>query len=75
MTDRESSLKVQVGGDHYKDFKIQPVEFITANNLSFLEGSVIKRICRHRKKNKVEDLRKAIHELKLIIELEYDEHE
>ena len=27
----ESALDKQVGGSHYKDFKIQPIEFITAN--------------------------------------------
>jgi hypothetical protein len=65
------SLGIQVGGNHYKSLKIQPVEFITANKLSFLEGCVIKRVCRHRAKNGAEDIRKAIHELNLILELEY----
>lgn len=65
-----SGLNVQVGGDHY-NMKIQPVEFITANDLTFLEGCVIKRVCRHRNKNGAEDIRKAIHELNLILELEY----
>ena len=37
-------LNLQIGGDHYKNFKIQPVEFITMNNLNFLEGCIIKRI-------------------------------
>ena len=67
----ESSLDIQEGGDHYKSMKIQPVEFTTANNLTFLEGCVIKRVCRHRSKNGAEDIRKAIHELNLILELEY----
>tara|TARA_R110000851_G_scaffold30569_2_gene83440 strand:+ start:605 stop:769 length:165 start_codon:yes stop_codon:yes gene_type:complete len=53
--------------------KIQPVEFIHANNIPFLDGCVIKRVCRHRAKNGAEDIRKAIHELNLILELEYGE--
>jgi len=65
------ALAHQEGGTHYKDFAIQPVEFITANKLSFLEGCVIKRVCRHRSKNGAEDNRKAIHELELILQLEY----
>lgn len=69
--DKASSLTVQVGGGHYKKFSIQPVEFITANGLSFLEGCVIKRMCRHSSKNGVEDLRKAIHEIQLLAELTY----
>ena len=40
----------QVGGKHYKNFKIQPIEFITANNLNFIQGCVIKYICRFDKK-------------------------
>ena len=66
-----SHLDVQVGGDHYKNFKIQPVEFITTNGLGFLEGCIIKRVCRHGAKNGREDLEKAIHELQLLIELHY----
>ena len=47
----ESALDRQVGStQHYKDFKIQPIEFITANKLSFIQGNVIKYICRYDKK-------------------------
>ena len=62
----DNPLKYQVGRDHYKHFKIQPVEFIVANKLGFLEGCIIKRICR-RKPN---DLDKIKHEIKLIEKLE-----
>jgi hypothetical protein len=68
-----NALGHQEGGEHYKKMKIQPVEFIHANNMPFLDGCVIKRVCRHRAKNGAEDIRKAIHELKLILELEYGE--
>lgn len=68
-------LSEQIGGGHYKSFKIQPAEFITANGLGFLEGCVIKRMCRHGSKNKAEDIRKAIHELQLILKLQYNENE
>lgn len=66
-------LTQQIGGDHYKGLAIQPAEFATRNKLSFLEGCVIKRVCRHRAKNGAEDIRKAMHELALILELEYGE--
>jgi hypothetical protein len=65
-------MDVQIGGNHYKNFKIQPAEFITKNELPFLEGCVIKRMCRHRGKNGIEDLRKAKHEIDMII-ASYDE--
>ena len=68
-----SALDVQVGGDHYKNFAIQPAVFIERNNIPFLDGCVIKRMCRHESKNGAEDLRKAIHEIELILELRYGE--
>ncbi len=67
------ALDVQIGGEHYEDFAIQPVEFITRNCLSLLEGSVVKRVCRHRSKDGAEDILKAIHDLELILQLEYKE--
>ena len=62
-------LDLQIGGDHYKNFKIQPVLFIERNRIGFLEGCVIKRMCRWRTKNGLEDLKKAKHEIDLLIEL------
>ena len=59
----------QVGGKHYKNFKIQPIEFITANNLNFIQGCVIKYICRFDRKNGNEDLDKVIHYCELLKEL------
>jgi hypothetical protein len=65
-----NALDVQVGGNHYKDLVIQPVEFIHANNIGFLEGCIIKRICRWRNKDGIKDLMKIKHEVDLLIELE-----
>ncbi len=64
-------LKKQVGGKHYKQFKIQPVEFIHANDIPYIEGCAIKYICRHKEKNGKEDIQKAIHYLNILMELEY----
>lgn len=52
---------------HY-DMKIQPVEFITKNQIPFKEANAIKYICRHSKKNKQEDIKKAIHYLEMILD-------
>lgn len=65
-----SALDHQEGGDHYKT-AIQPIQFIHANNLGFMEGNVVKYVTRHRKKNGAQDLRKAIHYLEMLIDLEY----
>ena len=66
-----TALDTQIGGDHYKTMNIQPVEFITANNIPFLEGNVIKYVSRHASKNGLADIEKAIHYLELIKELRY----
>ena len=67
-----SALNKQIGGDHYKNFKIQPVEFSTMNNLGFLEGCIIKRICRYQsQEDPIKDLDKIIHEIQLIKEIRY----
>lgn len=65
-----SKFHEQVGGTHYADYAIQPLEFCVLNNIPFLEGNVIKYICRWRKKNGVEDLQKAKHYIEMLIELE-----
>jgi hypothetical protein len=65
-----SPLHLQVGGLHYKKLKIQPVEYIHANNLGYFEGTVVKYISRWRDKGGVEDLQKAIHFIELLMDLE-----
>ena len=57
----EKATDKQIGGTHYKQYKIQPIEFITKNKLSFIQGCVVKYICRFDKKNGKEDLEKIIH--------------
>lgn len=69
--DPSGALDRQEGGDHYKDLPIQPVEFIHANQLTFLAGNVVKYISRYRAKGGADDVRKAIHYCQLILDLEY----
>lgn len=65
-----SALNTQVAGDHYKKLKIQPVEYIHANGLPFIEGNVVKYVTRWRDKGGIKDLEKARHFIELLIELE-----
>lgn len=65
-----SALEKQVGGSHYKQFPIQPVEFINANNLSYMQGNVIKYVVRYPFKNGIADLEKAKHYIEMLIEFE-----
>lgn len=71
--ERGNPLSTQVGGLHYKSMKIQPVEFILANDLGFCEGNVVKYICRYKQKGGVQDLEKVIHYAELLIKSVEDE--
>lgn len=71
---RESRpLDTQVGGNHYKDMAIQPIEFILANKLPYCEANIIKYACRHKRKNGAEDIRKVIQYAMFILENDYGE--
>lgn len=59
----------QVGGQHYAT-PIQHWDFVVANDIPYLEAQVIKYVCRHKKKNGVQDLEKAAHFLQKLIEVE-----
>lgn len=66
----DSATDIQIGGNHYKDMTIQPIDFIMANNLSFCQGNVIKYICRYKNKNGIQDLQKAKQYIDFLIEEE-----
>ena len=59
---------IQIGGDHYRHFAIQPTEYIMKNNLGFAEGNAIKYITRYKVKGGIEDLQKAKHYIDLLID-------
>lgn len=62
--------ELQVGGSHYKKFKIQPAEFCYVNNIPYLEATAIKYLCRWKDKGGIQDLEKAKHFIDLLIEFE-----
>lgn len=70
-----SALNTQINGTHYKELAIQPVEFIHANGIGYMEGNVIKYVTRWRSKGGLADLHKAKHYIELLIELEYKQAE
>jgi len=63
-----SALNKQIKGSHYKNMAIQPAFFCYYNNINYIEGNIIKYICRYKKKNGLQDLLKAKHYLELLIE-------
>lgn len=64
-----SALNVQVGGSHYKNMAMQPVEFAVKARLSFIQGCIVKYVSRYKSKNGKQDIEKVIHFAKLAIEL------
>lgn len=62
------AISRQVGGSHYRHLDIQPFDYVTANGLGYAEGSVVYYVTRWRQKGGVEDLRKALHTLEMLIE-------
>jgi hypothetical protein len=70
MHPNDTAIKRQVGGNHYNRYDIQPIDFIIANNLDWCEANAVKYITRWKDKNGVEDLRKAIHYLEMLIQRE-----
>tara|TARA_A100001011_G_scaffold168325_1_gene177229 strand:- start:439 stop:726 length:288 start_codon:yes stop_codon:yes gene_type:complete len=71
---RLATRNKQIGGNHYKNLSIQPVDYIVENNLTYLEGNIIKYITRHRRKGDgKKDIEKVIHYAEMILEMEYGE--
>ena len=62
----------QVGGGHYKQYAIQPAQFALANGLDYAQSNAIKYIVRHKDKNGVQDLDKAIHYIELLKKHHYN---
>ena len=64
------SLETQIAGQHYKNQKIQPIEYILENKLPFIEGNIVKYITRWREKGGIEDLKKVKHYVEILMEHE-----
>ena len=63
-----SALDKQVGGNHYKNLRFQPIEYITKNELGFCEGNIVKYVTRWKVKGGREDLEKVIHYAQLLLD-------
>ena len=69
----KTALSTQVGGSHYKNKPIQPIEYCHKNGLGPCESAIVKYATRHKEKGRAEDVRKIIHYAQLLLELEYGE--
>ena len=65
-----SALQKQIGGEHYKKLKIQPMEYSMANGLDACQHTIIKYVTRFRDKGGIADLEKAKHCIEMLIEFE-----
>jgi len=70
-----SPMKVQIGGTHYKDMPIQPLEYSMANGMNACQHSAIKYVSRYKGKGGKEDLEKAIDSIQKLIAFEYPSDE
>lgn len=60
----ENPLSYQVGGSHYSQYEYQPIQFFNEIPLDFNRANAIKYLVRWKKKNGVEDLKKAVQYLR-----------
>lgn len=70
MENETFTIDKQVGGTHYTKKSIQPWDYIYENNLCYFTGNAVKYLSRWKDKGGVEDLKKAIHYIEKLIELE-----
>jgi hypothetical protein len=59
----------QIGGHHYGLSEYQHWDIVAEFDLDYFQGQITKYTMRHKKKNKLEDLKKAQHFLQKYIEL------
>lgn len=67
---KNSPLDTQIGGNHYSKLAIQPIEYIDANDIPFIEGCIIKYATRWRDKGGIQDLEKIKHLVDIRIAME-----
>lgn len=71
MIVEENALKKQIGGHHYSCMEIQPMEYSMANGLDACQHTIVKYVSRFREKGGIEDLKKAMHCIEMLMEFEY----
>lgn len=74
-TEAPNPLATQIGGSHYTDMTIQPMEFSMANKMDACQHTIIKYVSRFRSKNGKQDLEKAKHVIDMLIAFEYGNSE
>lgn len=60
-------MNTQIGGSHYKNYRIQPLDWALDNSINAAEFSILRYVLRYRDKNGLEDLDKAIHYAQILV--------
>ena len=60
-------MKDNINPKHYKQGKIEVIEFILDQQMNYLEGNIVKYLSRYKQKNGIEDLKKALWYLNKLI--------
>jgi hypothetical protein len=68
---KQEALRAAESNSHYSGYKV--LDFIESLSLGFLEGNVVKYVCRHMKKGGAKDIDKAIDYLNQIKRLKYND--
>ena len=61
-----------ISPSYYKKGSVEVTDFITSNEMSFVEGNIIKYVTRYKDKSGIQDLRKARWYLDKLIEAQLD---
>ena len=67
----KKTLEHQSGGSHYKEWAIEPWEFLEKNRIGWTEGEIIAHLLRHADKDGVKDLKKVLHYAQGLLESRY----
>lgn len=65
----EKAIDMQVGGNHYKNMPMQPVELFAKTRCTAFQANIWKYITRYKAKNGKQDIEKCIHYAQLAKEL------
>lgn len=63
------ALDTQVGGNHYKNMKVQPVQLFAKTRCTAFQANIWKYITRYKYKDGAEDIKKCMHYAELAKEL------
>ena len=61
-----------ISPSYYQKGSIEVTDYITSNEMSFIEGNIIKYVTRYKNKSGIQDLRKARWYLDKLIETQMD---